>query len=144
MSNKPYDIFGTWFNNNYLLSGNHHWLDQSTSCSVLWLNKVKISSPAFQQVRLILDILCPRGGCSRLCTNHCCVRCVCVWMSFERDTPDLPQMGPYQPHQLVGPDHTPTGGSDPPHQLVWGRSTTRIAGARSATKCLWRTQAVHL
>ncbi|XP_078605404.1 uncharacterized protein LOC144878554 isoform X3 [Branchiostoma floridae x Branchiostoma japonicum] len=36
--NKPYDIFGTWLDDSYLLSGNLHWLGDST-CSVLWLNK---------------------------------------------------------------------------------------------------------
>ncbi len=40
MLNKPYDIFGTWYNDSYLLSGNLHWLGHLTSCSVLWLNKV--------------------------------------------------------------------------------------------------------
>ncbi|KAK3088736.1 hypothetical protein FSP39_023151 [Pinctada imbricata] len=37
--NKPYDVFGTWYNNDYLLSGNLHWIGQLQSCSSLWLNK---------------------------------------------------------------------------------------------------------
>ncbi|XP_033127172.1 F-box/WD repeat-containing protein 5-like [Anneissia japonica] len=37
--NKPYDIFGCWLNNSYLLSGNLHYLGHLSSCSALWLNK---------------------------------------------------------------------------------------------------------
>ncbi|XP_069119388.1 F-box/WD repeat-containing protein 5-like [Argopecten irradians] len=37
--NKPYDVFGTWYNDHYLLSGNLHWTGQLQSCSTLWLNK---------------------------------------------------------------------------------------------------------
>ncbi|XP_050697286.1 F-box/WD repeat-containing protein 5-like isoform X2 [Eriocheir sinensis] len=37
--NKPYDIFGTWYNDQYLLSGDLHWLAHLVSRSVIWLNK---------------------------------------------------------------------------------------------------------
>lgn len=37
--NKPYDIFGTWYNDQHLLSGDLHWLAHLVSSSVLWLNK---------------------------------------------------------------------------------------------------------
>uniref|UniRef100_A0A1A9WUC2 F-box domain-containing protein n=1 Tax=Glossina brevipalpis TaxID=37001 RepID=A0A1A9WUC2_9MUSC len=37
--NRPYDIFGTWFSDQYLISGDLHWLAQMVSTSVLWLNK---------------------------------------------------------------------------------------------------------
>lgn len=37
--NKPYDIFGTWYSDHYLLSGDLHWLAHLVSSSVLWLNK---------------------------------------------------------------------------------------------------------
>ncbi|XP_014675719.1 PREDICTED: F-box/WD repeat-containing protein 5-like [Priapulus caudatus] len=37
--NRPYDIFGAWFNDEYLLSGNLHWLGHVASCSALWLNR---------------------------------------------------------------------------------------------------------
>lgn len=37
--NRPYDIFGTWFSDQYLLSGDLHWLAHLVSSSVLWLNK---------------------------------------------------------------------------------------------------------
>ncbi|XP_042886665.1 F-box/WD repeat-containing protein 5-like [Penaeus japonicus] len=39
--NKPYDIFGTWYNDQYLLSGEVHWLAHLVSTSVIWLNKAK-------------------------------------------------------------------------------------------------------
>ncbi|GFR16805.1 hypothetical protein TNCT_380341 [Trichonephila clavata] len=37
--NKPYDIFGTWYTDEYLLSGRLHFLGHLVSCSALWLNK---------------------------------------------------------------------------------------------------------
>jgi len=37
--NKPYDIYGTWYSNEYLLSGRFHYLGLFVSCSALWLNK---------------------------------------------------------------------------------------------------------
>ncbi|XP_013115247.1 F-box/WD repeat-containing protein 5 isoform X2 [Stomoxys calcitrans] len=37
--NRPYDIFGTWFSDQYLISGELHWLAHLVSTSVLWLNK---------------------------------------------------------------------------------------------------------
>ena len=39
--NKPYDVFGTWYNDFYLLSGNLHWTGHLNSCSAIWLNKVR-------------------------------------------------------------------------------------------------------
>ncbi|EFN82981.1 F-box/WD repeat-containing protein 5 [Harpegnathos saltator] len=42
--NKPYDIFGTWYSERYLLSGNLHWLAHLVSTSVLWLNKANQES----------------------------------------------------------------------------------------------------
>lgn len=37
--NKPYDIFGTWYSEEHLLSGDLHWLAHLVSTSVLWINK---------------------------------------------------------------------------------------------------------
>lgn len=37
--NRPYDIFGTWFSDQHLLSGDLRWLAHLISTSVLWLNK---------------------------------------------------------------------------------------------------------
>lgn len=37
--NKPYDIFGTWYTNEHLLSGDLHWLAHLVSTSILWMNK---------------------------------------------------------------------------------------------------------
>lgn len=37
--NKPYDIFGTWYTDDYLLSGRLHFLGHLVCCSALWLNK---------------------------------------------------------------------------------------------------------
>lgn len=37
--NKPYDIFGTWYSDQMLLSGDLHWLAHLVSVSYLWINK---------------------------------------------------------------------------------------------------------
>lgn len=37
--NRPYDIFGTWFSDQHLISGDLHCLAHLVSTSVLWLNK---------------------------------------------------------------------------------------------------------
>ena len=39
VSNKPYDFFGTWYNDSYLLSGNLKWLGHLVSTSIVWLNR---------------------------------------------------------------------------------------------------------
>lgn len=39
INNRPYDIFGTWLSDNFVISGNLHWLARMVSTSVLWLNK---------------------------------------------------------------------------------------------------------
>ena len=39
MSNKPYDFFGTWYNDFYLLSCDLRWQAQLVSTSVVWLNR---------------------------------------------------------------------------------------------------------
>ena len=45
IQNKPYDIFGTWFNSEYVISGELRWLGRShVSESKLWLNKVSYFS----------------------------------------------------------------------------------------------------
>jgi F-box/WD-40 domain protein 5 len=42
--NKPYDIFGTWYSDRHLLSGELHWLAHLVSTSILWLNKASQES----------------------------------------------------------------------------------------------------
>lgn len=39
VTNRPYDIFGTWFSDQHLLSGDMSWLAHLVSTSILWLNK---------------------------------------------------------------------------------------------------------
>lgn len=67
VTNKPYDIFGTWYNENSLLSGNLCWLAHLVSTSLLWLNKatqesfsehVPIMAPLFRYyIFMILFII---------------------------------------------------------------------------------------
>lgn len=45
VSNKPYDFFGTWYNDSYLLSGDLRWLAYLVSTSVVWLNRASQVSP---------------------------------------------------------------------------------------------------
>jgi F-box/WD-40 domain protein 5 len=42
--NKPYDIFGTWYSDRHLLSGDLRWLAHLVSTSILWLNKASQES----------------------------------------------------------------------------------------------------
>ncbi|XP_030853545.1 F-box/WD repeat-containing protein 5 [Strongylocentrotus purpuratus] len=49
VQNKPYDIFGCWLNNAYLLSGNLHYLGQLSSCSALWLNRATQEADSEQE-----------------------------------------------------------------------------------------------
>ena len=39
VTNKPYDFFGTWYNDSYLLSGDLRWLAHLVSTSIVWLNR---------------------------------------------------------------------------------------------------------
>ncbi|KAL1124378.1 hypothetical protein AAG570_001007 [Ranatra chinensis] len=39
VGNKPYDIFGTWYSNQHLLSGDLHWLAHLVSATGVWINK---------------------------------------------------------------------------------------------------------
>lgn len=39
VGNRPYDIFGTWFSDQHLISGELNWLAHLVSSSELWLNK---------------------------------------------------------------------------------------------------------
>lgn len=39
INNRPYDTFGSWLSDNFVISGNLHYLARLVSASVLWLNK---------------------------------------------------------------------------------------------------------
>lgn len=39
VANKPYDIFGTWYSDQHLLSGDLHWLGHLVSASYLRLSR---------------------------------------------------------------------------------------------------------
>lgn len=40
VQNKPYDVFGCWFDDAHLLSGNLFWVENLDSTSHIFLNKV--------------------------------------------------------------------------------------------------------
>ena len=43
---RPWDTFGCWYNNNYLISSDHEWLAHTVSTNKLWMNKVDYSMDA--------------------------------------------------------------------------------------------------
>ena len=67
VSNKPYDIFGTWFNDNYLLSGNIYWRGNLASLSVISLNKVCM--PAYHSTRYICQHITQQGKNASISLN---------------------------------------------------------------------------
>ncbi|KAK8397184.1 hypothetical protein O3P69_004712 [Scylla paramamosain] len=81
--NKPYDIFGTWYNDQYLLSGDLHWLAHLVSRSVIWLNK------ANQETRSEHDaiLVCLYKFYNR---NASSVRTILVSNCLAPDTPSAP------------------------------------------------------
>ncbi|XP_045126448.1 F-box/WD repeat-containing protein 5-like [Portunus trituberculatus] len=81
--NKPYDIFGTWYNDQYLLSGDLHWLAHLVSRSVIWLNK------ANQETRSEHDaiLVCLYKFYNR---NASSVRTILVSNCLAPDTPSSP------------------------------------------------------
>uniref|UniRef100_T1HBG4 Uncharacterized protein n=1 Tax=Rhodnius prolixus TaxID=13249 RepID=T1HBG4_RHOPR len=44
VGNKPYDIFGTWYSDRHLLSGDLYWLAHLVSTTGLWINKASQES----------------------------------------------------------------------------------------------------
>lgn len=44
--NRPFDIFGTWFSDRHLLSGDLQWLGHLVSTSVVWLNRANRAADA--------------------------------------------------------------------------------------------------
>lgn len=64
--NKPYDVFGTWYNDSHLVSGSLHWTGQLQSCSVLWLNKVSyIREIQTMELSSFVHLMAKKG-----CSNH--------------------------------------------------------------------------
>lgn len=60
--NKPYDVFGCWLNETHLISGNLHWIGNTTSCSVLWLNKAfQVRRRACQSQEEFTSLCCVMG-----------------------------------------------------------------------------------
>ena len=37
---RPYDTYGCWYNNAYLVSSDHEWLNHTVSCNKFWINRV--------------------------------------------------------------------------------------------------------
>ena len=40
---RPYDIYGCWYNNSYVISSEHEWLNHTISCNKFWINKVDLT-----------------------------------------------------------------------------------------------------
>ncbi|XP_066293861.1 F-box/WD repeat-containing protein 5-like [Branchiostoma lanceolatum] len=105
--NKPYDIFGTWLDDSYLLSGNLHWLGDST-CSVLWLNKATQEVDS-EQVSVVMRLFRFRNFNSstiRMVTVADCSR----FLTDAATTANTHRpVGPCQP---ISEEETPSGGVD--------------------------------
>ena len=41
---RPYDTYGCWYNNMYVISSDHEWLNHTVSCNKFWINRVISSS----------------------------------------------------------------------------------------------------
>ena len=41
---RPYDTYGCWYNNTYVISSDHEWLNHTVSCNKFWINRVISSS----------------------------------------------------------------------------------------------------
>ncbi|XP_053673394.1 F-box/WD repeat-containing protein 5 [Anopheles nili] len=82
VTNRPYDIFGTWFSDQHLLSGDLKWLAHLVSSSMLWLNKAnqEIDSE-HTPVRNLMYKFYNRNASS--------IRAItvanCPWLSDEKD-----------------------------------------------------------
>lgn len=82
VANRPYDIFGTWFSDQYLISGDLHWVGDLKCSSILWLNKAdqEISS---ESVPIIKQLF-------KFCNyNASSIRAVmianCPWLNDDYD-----------------------------------------------------------
>lgn len=80
--NKPYDIFGTWYSDRHLLSGDLHWLAHLVSTSILWLNKASQESES--ELVPIMDQLYKFYNC-----NASSIRAVMVANCLAPSPPEL-------------------------------------------------------
>lgn len=80
--NRPYDVFGTWFSEKYLLSGDLYWLSSSVSCSIVWLNKAdqEISSATKPVLTQLYKFYNPNGSSIRSITVA-----DCPWFDNEKE-----------------------------------------------------------
>lgn len=100
--NRPYDIFGTWFSDQHLISGDLHWLAHLVSTSVLWLNKAnqEVDSehvPIMNQLYKFYN------------RNASSIRGImianCPWLEDGDDPTD-------EPHVSIGEESTPSTSDD--------------------------------
>lgn len=80
--NKPYDIFGTWYSDHHLLSGDLHWLAHLVSTSILWLNKASQESES--ELVPIMDQLYKFYNC-----NASSIRAVMIANCLAPSPPEL-------------------------------------------------------
>lgn len=89
--NKPYDVFGTWYDTQHLLSGTLYWTGHLNSISALWLNKasqaveseresVMMCLYRFQNInassiRTIMVADCPLSTAPPLAAKAVCEKC---------------------------------------------------------------------
>lgn len=82
VSNRPYDIFGAWLTDQFLISGDIHWLAHLVSTSVMWLNRANQETRS-EHVQILKQLFkfYNRNGSS--------IRAVmvanCPWLSDQED-----------------------------------------------------------
>ncbi|RZF49237.1 hypothetical protein LSTR_LSTR014795 [Laodelphax striatellus] len=125
VKNKPYDIFGTWYSDRMLLSGDLRWLAHLVSSSGIWLNKA--SQETASEHTPILTQLCRFYN-----TNGSSVRAIMVANCLIPETSDVTGCSSAAAAATAAP-HTPQPslserGNPPSHRDLDRRSCSSKHG----------------
>ncbi|KAJ4428297.1 hypothetical protein ANN_24315 [Periplaneta americana] len=104
--NKPYDIFGTWYSDRHLLSGDLHWLAHLVSTSILWLNKASQESDS--ELVPIMDQLYKFYNC-----NASSIRAVMVANCLAPSPPEV-EAASFESGAWTSKDHPSNERGNPP------------------------------
>lgn len=115
--NKPYDIFGTWYSDRHLLSGDLHWLAHLVSTSILWLNKASQESES--ELVPIMDQLYRFYN-----SNASSIRAVMVANCLAPSPPELAATSSEARAQARKGLHNSERGNPPSHREINNPSTS--------------------
>jgi F-box/WD-40 domain protein 5 len=125
--NKPYDIFGTWYSDRHLLSGDLHWLAHLVSTSILWLNKASQESES--ELVPIMDQLYKFYNC-----NASSIRAVMVANCLAPSSPELEDTSSEAGAQLGKGLGNCERGNPPSHRELNSPSTSGYVLPTSSTE----------